>query len=46
MRLVKAGYGSLKEVEEFDVRKVIQILHYENFLHDYELAYLEINKDG
>lgn len=43
-RLCKAGYGSLKEVEEMDARRVLQILNYEKFCNDYELAYMEINK--
>lgn len=43
-RLVKAGYGTLREVEEMDARKVLQALHYEKFLNDYESAYLELNR--
>jgi hypothetical protein len=43
-RLVKAGYGTLKEVEEMNVRKVIQALHYEAFFSDYEASYIELNR--
>lgn len=43
-RLVKAGYGSLREVEEMDARRVLQALNYESFLADYEAAYVEMNK--
>jgi hypothetical protein len=41
---VKAGYGSLREVQEMNAREVLQALHYENFLSDYEAAYFEVNK--
>lgn len=43
LRLVKAGYGSLREVEEFDARRFLQCLAYENFLGDYEAASWYIN---
>jgi hypothetical protein len=41
---VKAGYGSLREVQEFDARTVLQALNYEGFCNDYESAYVELNK--
>lgn len=44
LRVTKAGYGSLNEVEEFDARKMLQILNYENFISDYESAFLELSK--
>lgn len=44
MRLVKAGYGSLREVMEFNAIIVLQALYYEKFVSDYERAYLEVNK--
>jgi hypothetical protein len=40
-RLVKAGYGCLKEVREMDSRSTLQALYYERFLIDYEKAYRE-----
>ena len=43
-KLVKSGYGSLKEVKEFDARTVLQALNYEKFVSDYESAYMEVNK--
>jgi hypothetical protein len=43
-RLVKAGYGSLKEVKEMTAREVLQALNYEVFLSDYERAYFELNR--
>jgi len=43
-RLVKSGYGSLKEVQEMTARTVIQALNYESFLSDYEAAFMEKNK--
>lgn len=45
LRLVKQGYGTLKEVEEMDARKVLQALNYEKFVADYEAAFVEINKE-
>ena len=43
-RLVKLGYGNLEEVKKMDSREVLQALFYEKFIHDYEEAYLELNK--
>jgi hypothetical protein len=43
---VKAGYGSLAQVKQMNVREALQALHYENFLSDYERAFIEMNKDG
>jgi hypothetical protein len=42
--LVKAGYGSLEEVKKMTAREVLQAIHYETFLGEYEDAYLEANK--
>ena len=44
MRLVKSGYGSLREVKEMTAREVMQALHYETFLENYESSYLELNR--
>lgn len=44
-RLAKAGYGTLQQVRyEMDAREVLQALHYEIYLLDYEDAYMELNK--
>lgn len=44
--LIKKGYGSLKEVKEFDTNEVIQILEYEYLLGAIEfLEYEEMNQD-
>lgn len=44
-RLVKAGYGTLKEVREFfSVRDFIQALHYDGFSSDYEAAFMQVNR--
>ena len=43
-RLAKAGYGSVTEIMEMDVRTVVQALHYESFCADYDLAFIELNK--
>lgn len=44
-RLSKAGYGTIREVREMDVREVLQLLHYETFLAEYEDKYVELNKE-
>lgn len=44
-RLVKGGYAaSVGEAKQFDARTVLQALYYENFLVDFERAYIELNK--
>lgn len=43
-RLVKAGYGTIREVKEMDAREVLQAIHYEAFCDHYETAYMEMNK--
>lgn len=46
LRMVKAGYASsLKEAKEMTAREVLQALHFEAFNDDYQLAYIELNKD-
>jgi hypothetical protein len=35
---------SVNEAKELDARTVLQALHYEKFLADYETAYVELNK--
>ena len=44
LRLVKAGYGSLRDIREMSAREVMQALHYEGYLNDYEAALWELNK--
>lgn len=44
-RLVKAGYGSFGEVKKMSAREVVQALHYEGFISDYEQEYLRINEN-
>lgn len=44
-RLVKSGYGSFEEVSRMSAREVIQAVHYENFISDYESSYMEINRE-
>jgi hypothetical protein len=43
-KLVKSGYGSLKELKEADVREVMQALHYEEFCGNYEAEYVALNR--
>ena len=44
IKLVKAGYGSLKEVKEMTTREVLQALNYEKFIGEYESTTLELNR--
>ena len=41
LKLVKAGYGSFKDVIELNARVVLQALYYDKFLSDYESASLK-----
>ena len=43
--LVKKGYGSLKEVKEFDTNEVVQILEYEYLLGAIEFLEYESAKE-
>lgn len=44
-RLCKSGYASsVKEAAEMDARTVLQALAYDEFCHNYEAAFLELNK--
>ena len=44
--LVKKGYGSLKEVREFDTNEIMQMLEYEYLLGAIEfLEYEEMKQD-
>lgn len=44
-RLCKEGYAaSISDAMTLDSRTVLQALHYENFLSDYERAFAELNK--
>lgn len=45
LRLSKAGYGSVNEIETWDARKVLQTFHYEQFCDKYERAYLDMNRE-
>jgi len=44
-RLCKAGYASsVPEAATFDARTVLQALAYEDFIGDYDQAFMELNK--
>ena len=43
-RLVKMGMGDFFTVQKMSAREVVQALYYEQFLSDYEAAYLELNR--
>ena len=43
-RLVKMGMGDFFTVQKMTAREVVQALYYEQFLSDYEAAYIELNK--
>lgn len=43
--MVKGGWAqSLAEAREMIARDVVQALHYEGFVSDWDQAYLELNK--
>jgi len=44
LRLAKAGYGRPDEILQMPTDMVMSALHYEKFLKDYELIFIEINK--
>jgi hypothetical protein len=44
MRLVKAGYGTMAQVRQMTSREVLQALSYEQFINDYQEAYIALNK--
>jgi hypothetical protein len=45
-RLVKAGYApTVREAAQMTAREVLQALHYEKFISDYEAAFVEINRE-
>ena len=43
-KLVKAGYGNIEIVKRMNSREVLQALAYEQFVGDYQDAYMELNK--
>lgn len=46
MRLSRQGYGNLEKMHNLDVRQFINLIHYENYLVDYEKVLKELNKKG
>lgn len=43
-RLCKAGYGTVDQILEMDVDRVLRILDYENFIPKYEARIMELNQ--
>ncbi len=44
--MVKAGYAkSLEEAKQMSARDVIQAIHYESFIQDYDHAIAEMNQE-
>lgn len=43
MKLSRAGYGDIKIIKELDSETFINLIHYENFLSDYENAARALN---
>lgn len=39
------GYGTLAEVKQLTAREVLQAIAYDEFLSDYEAAYVEMNRN-
>lgn len=46
MRLAKAGYGSINDMDNVSSDKFINLIHYENFLNEYQEAVRALNKKG
>lgn len=45
-RLCKGGYASgITEAKTLDARTVIQALHYDGFLADWDTTFIEVNKE-
>ena len=42
LQLVKAGYGSLREVKLMNTREVIQAMYYEDFKNNFEMKHMEL----
>ena len=46
MKLVKSGYGSLKDVKEMDAREVLQAIAYDTFTSQYESEAQRLNSES
>lgn len=43
LKLSRAGYGSLAEVEQMDAHHILQAVNYEKFLSEFEASFVHIN---
>lgn len=46
MKLAKEGYGDIQTIKQLDGSTFIDLIHYTNFLTDYENAVKSLNKKG
>jgi hypothetical protein len=46
MRLAKQGYGDIEQMHNLDVKRFIDLIHYENYLAEYDKTFRELNKKG
>ena len=44
MKLAKMGYGSILEIKQLDSETFIDLVHYENYLSEYQKAVIGLNK--
>lgn len=44
MKLSKAGYGDINTIKQLDSSTFLNLVHYENYLVDYENAVRNLNK--
>ena len=43
-RLAKNGYGTITEIMNLDADTFMNLIHYENYTHDYQKAVTDLNK--
>jgi len=43
MRLSKAGYGDILTIKNLDVKTFMDLIHYENYLNQYQKVFHALN---
>lgn len=46
MKLAKEGYGDIAAIRNMDIKTFFHLIHYEQFLSDYQRAFRKLNKKG
>lgn len=44
MKLSRAGYGDILTVKKLDIGTFMNLLHYENYLSEYQRVFRELNR--